>query len=335
MIIDSHHHYMPLSVYKKFADPSAPSQRVIDDKNDFTYNKKLYQTDEHLRDMDYAGVDIAVLSLSQHNTGGWELCREINEAVAEDLVRYGDRFIAAGSIPVGDPEKSVEEIEYMIKKLKFCGIALTNSEGPNIHLSNKDLLWPVYKKAVELDVPIFLHPHLKPYGIELECTINRSIGRGFDTAKAALRIMYDVIPEFPNIKFILPHFGGALLGMKGRVNMFWEPKQDLGVPVPPDIAPLPKTPLELEELGYRADFENVFDKLYFDGAGSGGWDPITRMAMMTVRRDRLLFGCDYPFEIHTGRDIKYYIDHVNNLDITNEEKKGFLGENLAKLIKLK
>lgn len=334
MIIDAHHHYMPLSVYKKFADPSAPSARVIGDKIDFTYNKRLYQTEEHLRDMDFAGVDKAVLTLSQHNTGGWQLNREINEAVAEDLIKYGDRFLAAGCVPIEDPEKSVEEIDYMIKELKFCGIALTNSEGPHINLSNRELLWPIYKKAVELDVPIFLHPHLKPYGIELDCTISRSIGRGFDTAKAALRIMYDVLPEFPDIKFILPHFGGALLALKGRVSFFWEPKEDLGIPVPPDIAPLPKTPLEIEELGYKADFDKVFDKLYFDGAGSAGWDPITKMAFMTVRPDHLFFGCDYPFEIHTGRDIKYYIDNVNNMDIPDELKKGFLGDNLAKLLKL-
>ncbi|QGP91505.1 Amidohydrolase [Neomoorella glycerini] len=335
MIIDAHHHFMPLKVYKLFADPSQPSRRVIDEKNDFTFNARLYQTDTHLCDMDYAGVDMAVLTLSQWNVGGAELCRRINDAVAEELVVHGDRFLAAGCVPVADPQAAVAEIDYMIKDLHFHGIALLTSQGPDINLSNRELMWPIYTKACELDVPIFLHPHLKPYGIELDCTINRSIGRGFDIARAALRIIYDVLPEFPDIKFVLPHFGGCLLALKGRVNAFFEPRQDLGMPVPPEIQPLPKTPLELEELGYKAAFEDLFDRLYFDGAGSGGWEPVTRLAMMTVRHDRLLFGCDYPFEIHSGRDIKYYIDSVRNLDIPEESKRGFLGDNLAKLLKLK
>lgn len=334
MIIDAHHHYMPIKVYKEFADPYGESKRVVFNNNDFTFNVRLHQIETHLRDMDYAGVDMTLLTLSQWNTGGPELCRRINEAMAEDLIKYPDRLLAAGCLAQDDPEAAVEEIEYMIKELKFHGVALLTSMGPEVNMSNKEIMWPIFKKVCELDVPIFLHPHLKPHGIELDCTINRSIGRGFDEAKAALRIMYDVYPEFPNIKIVMPHFGGCLLATKGRVNMFFEPKEDLGVPVPQEIKPLPKTPLELEELGYKKAFDNLFDRLYFDGAGSGGWEPITKLAMMTVRHDRLIWGCDYPFEIHNGRDIKYYLDSVRNLDISEEDRKAFLGGNLLKLLKL-
>jgi predicted TIM-barrel fold metal-dependent hydrolase len=98
---------------------------------------------------------------------------------------------------------------------------------------------------------------------------------------------------------------------------------------------LAKTPLELEELGYDKAFNDVFDKLYIDGAGSGGWTHITEMALRTVKPDKLIWGTDYPYEIHAGRDIKYYLDTLNNMDISEENKKAFLGGNVAKLIKLK
>lgn len=334
MIIDSHIHFMPKKVYEKFADPYAPPQRSFAKGNDFVYNKRLWMIDDHLKAMDYAGVDMSVLTLSQWNLAGSEMTRQINDAVAETLVQHGDRFRAAGAVPVGETEKAVEEIDYMIKELKLSGIALLTSQGQNCTPSTKELMWPIYQKAVEYDVPIFWHPHLLPYGTETDCTINRSIGRGFDVGRAILRIMYDVLPEFPTIKMVMPHFGGVFLAMKGRSTWFFEPPAEIADKVPEDIRPISKTPLEAEEYGYRQAFDERFDKLYIDGAGSAGWEPITKMAFMTVKHDKLVFGTDYPFEIHQGRDYKYYIDSVKNLDIPEESKAAFLGGNMARLLKL-
>jgi predicted TIM-barrel fold metal-dependent hydrolase len=203
-------------------------------------------------------------------------------------------------------------------------------------MSTKEVMFPIFQKCVELDVPIFIHPHLKPYGQEVECTINRSVGRGIDTCKATVRIIYDVLPHFPTLKVVIPHYGGALLSLKGRIMNFYEPPEELGLqPTNPQYKELAKTPLELEELGYDKAFNDMFDKLYIDGAGSGGWIHSTEMALRTVKPDKLIWGTDYPYEIHAGRDIKYYIDSLDNMDISKEDKKAFLGGNVAKLIKLK
>lgn len=334
MIIDAHHHYMPVSVYREFADPDGPSKRVIVNNNDFTFNARLHRLDVHLRDMDEAGVDMALLSLSQWNTGGPDLCRRINEAVAEDICRYPGRLLAAGCLPQDDAAAAVKEIDYMIRVLGFHGVAMLTSMGPEINMSNKDLMWPIFQKISELDAPIFLHPHLKPHGVELDCTINRAVGRGFDENKAFLRIIYDVFPDFPDLKFVMPHFGGSTLALKGRMNMFFEPAEDLGVPVPQEIQPLPKTMLEIEEFGYKKAFDTLFDRFYWDGAGSSGWEPMTELAMMTVRHERLMWGCDYPFEIHQGRDMKNYLDSVRRMNISASDREGFFGGNLLRLLKM-
>jgi len=330
MIIDAHHHYVPLAFFEKFADPSAPTRRTTT----ITFNSSLYKTDDHLRAMDFAGVDMAVITLSNWNVEGPDVCRQVNEAMAEDLIKYGDRFLVAGAVPVADPEAAVREIDYMLGELKLNAIALLTSQSQTLTPSNKDHMWPIYAKAVEYDVPIFWHPHLLPYGTETDCTINRSIGRAFDIGRAILRIMYDVYPEFPEVKMVMPHLGGCFLGLKGRANAFFEPREDLGVPVPEAIKMLPKTPLEKEELGYKEAFDDLFDRFYIDGAGSGGWIPATEFGFKTVRHDRLVFGIDYPFEAHAGRDYKYYLDAIDGLDIPDESKKAFLGGNLARLMKL-
>ena len=43
---------------------------------------------------------------------------------------------------------------------------------------------------------------------------------------------------------------------------------------------------------------------------------------------------DYPFEIHNGRDLKYYIDTLDQIAAPEEDKKNFLGDNAAKLLHL-
>lgn len=334
MIIDAHAHHMPIEVYRQLHDPDAPPKQISFKGNDAAMNARVHRIDEHLRAMDGAGIDMAVLTLSQWNVGGPAMCRAINEGVANLVARQPQRFRAAGSVPVADPEAALAEIDHMIGDLKLSGIALLTSQGQDLTASTRDRMWPIYAKAVEYDVPIFWHPHLLPYGTELDCTINRSVGRGFDISRLILRLIYDVLPAFPTIKMVIPHFGGGFLAHKQRSIAFFEPPAALGIKVPVEIATGPKTPLETEELGFKAVFDDLFDRLYIDGAGSGGWAPITQLAFTAVRHDRLCFGTDYPFETHFARDYRHYLDNLAAMDVSDADKKAFLGGNMARLLKL-
>ncbi|KUO63026.1 MAG: hypothetical protein APF84_10895 [Gracilibacter sp. BRH_c7a] len=335
MIIDAHHHYMPKKVFEKFVDPSKGAVRVLNEKQDFIFNPWLVDTDKHLRDMDEAGIDMAALTLAQRNDSGKEICRWTNEETAEVVLSHPDRFIAVACLPQDDPEAAEAEVEYAIKHLKMPAISISTSMYPDIRLNTKEYMWPIYKKAAELDVPIFIHPNLRPVGSATECTINRTISRGVDVAEGILRLMYDVLPEFPTLKFVIPHMGGAFLGLKGRTQAFFESTKPLqGIPMPEELKLIGKTPNEQKEFGMLEPYNELFNRLYIDGAGSGGWMPIVHLAMMTVKHDKLVWGTDYPYEIHDGRDLKSYIDNVKAMDIPEESKKGFLGDNLARLLKL-
>ncbi|MCL2493231.1 MAG: amidohydrolase, partial [Clostridiales bacterium] len=263
------------------------------------------------------------------------LCREINEGFAEMALKHPGRFVIAGCFPQDDPDAAVEEIEYQIKTLGFPAVTMLTSLSEEITLNNRETMFPIYDKAKELDIPIFLHPHLKPFGMETDFTINRTLGRGLDSAKAVLRLMYDILPKYPDLKFILPHFGGATFALKGRMRNFFEPWPELGLPPrQKKYANVACTPLELAELGYDKAFDEWFDKLYFDGAGSGGWPVIAEMAFKAARPDRLCFGTDYPYETHEGRDFNYYLDQLDGIGLTREQKDAFLGGNIAALLKL-
>ncbi|MBE6032465.1 MAG: amidohydrolase [Clostridiales bacterium] len=337
MIIDVQHHALPRKVFEKFHDPSLPPKPIaIRYDSMFTFAPRLCDLDEHVQMMDDGGVDMALLSVSQFgNIMGKEICREINEEFAEEIARFPGRFAISGCFPQDDPDAAVEEIEYLVKELKYPAVSMITSITPEITLSNKEYMWPIYEKIAELDIPVFVHPNIKPFGAEPECTIAASLSRGYDGAKAAMRLIYDVLPAFPNIKFVLPHFGGALLALKGRALNFYQPPAELGLPpVKEKYRNLSKSPLESAELGHDKAFNDVFDKLYIDGAGSAGWPPITEMAFRCVKHDHLLWATDYPYETHEGRDFRYYIDSLDQMDISEEDKKAFLGGNAARLLKL-
>ena len=91
-------------------------------------------------------------------------------------------------------------------------------------------------------------------------------------------------------------------------------------PIDPMKRTLAKTPLENEELGYGKVFDDLFGKLYFDGAGSGGWPGITEHAFRVVKHDHLLWGTDYPFEIHAGRDLNSV--SYTHLDVYKRQGRG-------------
>lgn len=65
MIIDVYRHFAPKDLFESFGALNKPPWRYQDPTLEFTFYHKLYEIDVQLRDMDEAGIDIAVLSLAQ------------------------------------------------------------------------------------------------------------------------------------------------------------------------------------------------------------------------------------------------------------------------------
>ena len=139
-----------------------------------------------------------------------------------------------------------------------------------------------------------------PKGADSSYTIGRTLTRAYDISGAALRIIYKVFQKWPDIEFILPHMGGVLPMMKGRVMAFFEPPPELGFKLnyPEEIRPLPKTLNELEATGAVPYFNKLFDRLYFDTAGASGWMPAMQAAVNAYRPHQIMFGTDYPWRSH-------------------------------------
>jgi len=195
-------------------------------------------------------------------------------------------------------------------------------------------LWPIYEKIDQLGVPIVVHPTVRfpIWGGGKKYELRRSISREYDIAKATVEVMYGVLKDFPNLKFLMPHYGGGMPGLKGRLRAYFEPE---GWDIPDEIKNCLKTPRELDELGLSKAFDELFDKLHFDMAGAGGgWVPMIKVALLTMRTDRICFGTDYPYDIHNAQDVRSFINDVKQLDIPERDKRLILGENIINLFKI-
>ena len=334
MIVDVHRHFMPKELFERYGALGKPTSRYQDPVLEFTFYHKLYEVDQQLRDMDEAGIDIAVLNLAQWSLKGIEMCRFINDSIAKVVREHPDRFIGCIHLPLEDTKASLQELE------RGMGLGLRAwailSSFLDITLDD-ERMYPLYDEVSRLKLPIVMHASLLPKGAESAFTIGRSLARAYDISGAGLRIIYKVFQKWPDLQFILPHMGGVLPMMKGRCMAFFEPPPELGFKLeyPEDIRPLPKTLNELEATGAIPYFNKLFDKLYFDTGGACGWMPAMQAAVNAFLPEQIIFGTDYPMEIHTGADKKWFIDNIKAMNIPAGNKELIFSGNFKRVFGIK
>ena len=118
--------------------------------------------ERRLKSMDDAGITVQVLS----NAGpaadlvpgpdGVALARDINDHLAEAVARHPDRFAGFAALPMQSPDAIAAELSRAVKELGFVGAMVNGTtEGRFLDDPRYDGLLAA---AVELDVPIYIHP---------------------------------------------------------------------------------------------------------------------------------------------------------------------------------
>jgi len=113
--------------------------------------------------LDRMGIDMQVLVPSNESFHydvdpdlASSVCASYNNAISRVLEKFPGRFIGLAHLPMQAPERAVREMERAITDLGLHAPALfTNVNGRNL---DEPGFWPVYAKAEELNVPLYLHP---------------------------------------------------------------------------------------------------------------------------------------------------------------------------------
>jgi 4-oxalmesaconate hydratase len=144
--------------------------------------------------------------------------------VSNDLIHrlctlLPDNFAGVGQLPQSPgaaPERCIPELERMVKELGFVGVNLNPDPsggywtGPPL----TDRQWyPLYEKLCELEVPAMIH-------VSSSCNPNfHHTGAHYingDTTAFMQLIQGDLFRDFPTLKFVIPHGGGAVPFHWGR-----------------------------------------------------------------------------------------------------------------------
>jgi predicted TIM-barrel fold metal-dependent hydrolase len=179
--------------------------------------------DVKLAAMDAAGVERTALSINDpgpewFGADGPAVARVANDFVARIVARHPQRFFGLCVLPLQDMRAALIELDRCVRELGMKGILLyTNLAG---RFPDEPQFRPLFARAAELDLPLLLHP-AKPVTIEQvkAYEMTSSLGNMFDDTIALTRIiMSGILDEFPKLKLVCPHLGGALPFIIGRLD---------------------------------------------------------------------------------------------------------------------
>ena len=233
LIIDCHGHYTTAPApHQKYRDQqivtlenpqaTAPQRpQISDDEIRETIEKNQLKLQRE------RGADITLFSPRASAMGhhvGDEHVSQAWTAACNDLIKrvidlYPENFVGVCQLPQspGAPiDGSVRELQRCVDELGFVGCNL-NPDPSGGHWRSPPLTdrywYPLYEKMVELDVPAMVH-------VSASCNPNfHATGAHYinaDTTAFMQFIEGDLFRDFPTLRFVIPHGGGAVPYHWGR-----------------------------------------------------------------------------------------------------------------------
>ena len=318
MIIDCHGHYTTAPAQlQKFREaqiaglkdpalrPATGSMRISDDQIRESLEKAQLKLQRE------RGTDLTLFSprasAMAHHIGdestslSWS--RVCNDLIQRVCSLYPQNFAGVCQLPQSPgvaPANSAAELERCVRELGFIGCNL-NPDPSGGHWTSPPLTdphwYPLYEKMVELDVPAMVH-------VSSSCNPNfHATGAHYlnaDTTAFMQFLTADLFKDFPTLRFIIPHGGGAVPFHWGRYRGL---AQDLKRP-----------PLE----------EMMKNNVFFDTCVYH--QPGIDLLLKVVPLDNILFGSEMVGAVRgiDPRSGHYYDDtkrYIEGSSLSAEDKK--------------
>jgi uncharacterized protein len=333
MIIDIFNHIFPKEYFQKMISV-LPSGKDI--------NKRvrsipcIVDLDERFRIMDQFNGYVQVICLGAPPIEAFgsvanDMAKLANDGMAELVNRYPDRFPGfIASLPMNDPGALLLEARRAVKDLGAVGVQVfSNVLGKPL---DRPEILPLFDLMAELDLPIWIHPargaDMADYKSEPKShyEIWWTFGWPYETSVAMAHLVFaKLFDRHPDIKIITHHMGGMVPFFEGRVGPGWD---QLGT----RTSDVDYTVL-LNDLKKRP--VDYFHQFYADTAVFGS-TAATLCGLSFFGSDRVLFASDSPFDPERGSAyIRWTIEIIDKLDITEAERHAIYEGNAKRLLKLK
>jgi len=261
-----------------------------------------------------------------------ELARIANDEMAELVMKYPDRFVAAvACLPMNNMDAALKEVDRAMVDLRFRGIQIYSN------IMDKPLdspeFEPLFEKMNYYDLPILIHPrHIKdgPRAFpKPEEEAKDEVGRWarhffnwpFETTITMGRIVYSgMLDKYPKLKFITHHCGGLLPYQAYRISGSTEHNEM-------------RTGFRFSRYFTRKPID-YYKMLYGDTACYGNTASLM-CGYDFFGADHVLFGTDMPWDSQGGdRYMRETIRSVEEMVIPDEDKKKIFEDNARKLFRL-
>lgn len=274
-----------------------------------------WNIEEKLKYMEAYEIDAAVVSLANpwldflkpETAISW--ARQLNQDLEEICKDYPNRLFGLGVLPVQDVPGCLAELDN-IASLTWLRGAIIGTQGAGNGLDDP-ALDPVWKRAQDLDLPLFVHPH---YGIGMEqfgrfsYSLNFGLGFPFETTIAVARLVLSgVLDRFPKLKLLLAHAGGTLPYLSGRLDSCAKKYSD-----------------STSRLQYSPN--DYLRRLYYDTLTYHA--PAVSCLLEFVGPNRLMFGTDNSF---TKNPVAIYMSMEN---LKHKDKAAILDRNARAFFKI-
>ena len=330
MIIDIHGHVSApqgLYAYKSGLLAARGSHgrggtRFTDEQIEAALNAKSVFGDGHLDQLKKHGTDLQLLSPRPFQMMHSErpakivqwLHEEFHNVIAHQVRLHPDTFRGVGGLAqvAGLPiEVALPELERCVKELGFVGCLVNPDPYENSGTeppAMSDRYWyPLYEKLCELDIPAMIHTassksERTPYSLHF---VNEETIAVVDLCKS------DVFKDFPTLKIIVPHGGGAVPYQFGRFQASTAGR-------PPG-----------ERFGDR------LRNLYFDCTL---YTPeAVELLIKVVGVDRVMFGSECPgtgsyMNPETGHAFDHVKPYVEGIEWLSDADKSMIFEGTAKQV---
>jgi len=242
---------------------------------------------------------------------------EVNNIIHRETQIYPDRFVGIAGIPTvaGEPlDMAINELERCVNELGFKGTLLNpdpyENSGTHPPALGDKYWYPLYEKLCELDVPAHIHGTgsrslREPYSLRF---INE------ETTAVFGLINSNVLKDFPDLKIVVSHGGGAMPYQLGRfqAGSMRRPEGDR--------------------------FIDGMNKLYFDTVLYTK-DAI-ELLLKVVGPERALFGAECPgvgskVNPETGREMDDIQPYFHEIDfLSDADREMIFSGNAKKVFKL-
>ncbi len=242
-----------------------------------------------IAEMDAAGIDLALLSVSTvanlqmlDAAEGTALARAANEELAQAVRDHPDRLAGLACLAPQDPDAAAAELQRAVGELGLSGVVI------NSHVRGEYLDAPrfsvLFEAAEALAVPIYLHPSLLPAGAVdpyLDYGLMAAMwGYAADASLHALRIILaGTFDRYPGVRLVLGHLGEHLPFSLPRLDAHHAQTK---AHCAPDLK--------------RAPSEYVRENVWVSTSGMNHAPESVRFCLEVLGEDRVMFAADYPFE---------------------------------------